>query len=183
MSNHEDLRYPIGHADTSIELTPQQRQSLITDIRYLPSLLELMVQNLDEAQLNTPYRPGGWTVAQVVHHVADSHMNALVRLKLALTEDNPQIKPYEEQLWAELEDVKHVPINVSLTLLHALHVRWVAILERLTEEQWQRTFFHPASKKITSIAQHLILYAWHGKHHLAHIEKLVEREGWPKPGF
>src|SRR5690606_20007790 len=119
----EDLRYPIGRFEAPAVITADMRKRFINDIRYLPSLVELAIQNLDAHQLPTPYRPGGWTVAQVVHHLADSHMNGFIRLKLALTEDNPTIKPYQEASWAELADVQHTPVNVSITLLHALHTR------------------------------------------------------------
>jgi hypothetical protein len=150
----------------------------VEDIRYLPQQVEIAVQTLNYEQLNTPYRLGGWTVNQVVHHLADSHINAYTRFKLALTEDNPVIKPYEEQLWAELPDVFNTPINVSLTLLHALHKRWVHTLENLTEEQWDRTFTHPANKTTPSLKVVAANYSWHGKHHLAHIENLKERNNW-----
>ena len=136
------------------------------------------MNNLDEAQLQTPYRPDGWTSQQVVHHVADSHMNAFIRFKLGLTEDNPSIKPYDEVMWAELSDTKIVPINVSLTLLHALHTRWVAVLENIKEEEWSRTLFHPEHKREMSLWYVIGLYAWHGKHHTAHITSLRERNGW-----
>ena len=161
-----------------LNYSEKQLRDWINDIRYLPSLLELAVNNLDEAQLQTPYRPDGWTSQQVVHHVADSHMNAFIRFKLGLTEDNPSIKPYDEVMWAELSDTKIVPINVSLTLLHALHTRWVAVLENIKEEEWSRTLFHTEHKREMSLWYVIGIYAWHGKHHTAHITSLRERNGW-----
>ncbi|MGX5816814.1 YfiT family bacillithiol transferase [Chitinophaga lutea] len=174
----EDLRYPIGRFQPPALVTPDMRKRFINDIRHLPSLLELAIQGLDEHQLQTPYRPGGWTVAQVVHHLADSHLNGLTRAKLALTEDNPTIKPYDEAAWAELADVQYVPVNVSVTLLHALHARWVALLEHLEARHWDRTFFHPGNNTSYTLSRHLATYSWHGLHHLAHIERLKERENW-----
>jgi uncharacterized damage-inducible protein DinB len=172
-----DLRYPIG------KYTPQpfsatQKEKWLLDLQFLPDELERAIQNLDAAQLDTPYREGGWSVKQVVHHVADSHINAYTRFKLGLTEENPVIKPYEEGQWALLDDVNTVPINVSLTLVHALHQRWVAAIRHLADAQWQRTVFHPEQKKELSLWLLLGSYAWHGKHHVAHITSLREREGW-----
>ncbi len=140
--------------------------------------MENAILNLDEQQLNIPYRDGGWTVKQVVHHVADSHMNAYVRFKLALTEDNPTIKPYEEALWAELSDTKNLPVNISLTLLHALHARWVELMKNMTEEEWNRTIFHPEQKRKIKLWDMAGTYAWHGKHHAAHITSLRDKNGW-----
>jgi hypothetical protein len=178
MIDIEQLKYPIGPMEAPEEVTDAQLKKCINDIRYLPTLLEIVVQTLDAPQLATPYRPDGWTVAQVVHHVADSHTNAYVRMKLALTEDNPTIKPYEEHLWAELPDVQKTPINISLTLLHALHTRWVNLLDNLTPEQWLRTYYHPGSGKKVSMRTAAATYSWHGRHHLAHIERLKERNNW-----
>jgi hypothetical protein len=174
----EDLRFPIGPFVAPAMVNAEMRKRLINDIRYLPSLLEIAVQTLDAHQLETPYRPGGWTVAQVVHHVADSHMNGFTRVKLALTEDNPTIKPYDQEAWAELADVQYTPINISITLLHALHARWVAVLEHMEAKDWDRTFFHPGNNASYDLSTHLANYSWHGLHHLAHIERLKEREGW-----
>ena len=128
--------------------------------------------------MNTPYRDGGWTVKQVIHHVADSHLNAYVRCKLALTEDNPTIKPYEEAAWAELSDTKNLPVNVSLTLLHALHARWVEVMKNMSDAEWQRTFFHPEQNRKITLWGMLTTYAWHGKHHVAHITSLRDRMNW-----
>lgn len=174
----EQLKYPIGRFEAPADISASALKGYINDIRYLPSLVEIVVQTLDAAQLATPYRPDGWTVVQVVHHLADSHMNALIRFKLALTEDNPTIKPYDEAAWAELPDVAKTPINMSLTLLHALHTRWVNLLESLTEEQWQRTFVHPESGKTFALKTVAANYSWHGKHHLAQIEKLKQKNNW-----
>lgn len=175
MSN--DPRYPIGKYEPK-PFSEVQKQAWLLDLQFLPEALERAINNLDEAQLNTPYRDGGWTVKQLVHHVADSHMNAYIRFKLGLTEDKPTIKPYEEQDWALLADNDLVPINVSLTLLHALHLRWVATIKDLTEEQWNRLVVHPAANREMSIWFLLGLYAWHGNHHVAHITTLRENKQW-----
>jgi uncharacterized damage-inducible protein DinB len=172
-----DPRYPIGKYEPK-PFSEQQKQAWLLDLQFLPEALERAINNLDEAQLNTPYRDGGWTVKQLVHHVADSHMNAYIRFKLGLTEDKPTIKPYEEQDWALLADNDLVPINVSLTLLHALHLRWVASIKDLTEEQWNRLVVHPAANREMSIWFLLGLYAWHGNHHVAHITTLRENKHW-----
>lgn len=182
MSNEENFQYPIGreedqdvfHSDFSEEL----KSHLLRDIKLLPSLLELAIQNLDAHQLATPYRTGGWTVTQLVHHVADSHINAYTRFKLGLTEDMPVIKPYDQDSWANLPDTKLVPVNVSLTLLHALHARWFAVLQSLSESQWQRKVYHPEREIEISLWDLLKSYAWHGRHHTAHITKLRERNHW-----
>ena len=174
----EQLRYPIGQFTVPASISALQLRNYIDDIRYLPAQLELAVQNLDSHQLETPYRPGGWTVNQVVHHVADSHMNALTRVKLALTENNPIIKPYEEHLWAELPDVTATPINMSITLLHALHRRWTALLDSLTAADWQREYYHPGNKGYMPIWQMTNQYNWHGTHHAEQIISLRKRMGW-----
>lgn len=173
-----DLRYPIGQFAHSGDITADQRQEWIQDIEELPDLMRKSVQGLTEEQLRTPYRDGGWTVRQVVHHVADSHMNSYIRFKLALTEDNPTIKPYEEDLWAELSDTDIEPVETSLQLLDALHSRWVKILRSMTEEQYSRTLYHPGSKESVRLDKNLGLYSWHGKHHLAHITGLKDRMNW-----
>ena len=172
-----DLRYPIGKFEPK-PYSEQQKQAWLLDLQFLPEALERAIINLDEAQLNTPYREGGWSVKQLVHHVADSHMNAYIRFKLGLTEENPTIKPYEEQEWALLADNDIVPINVSLTLLHALHLRWVATIKDLSEEQWNRIVVHPATNREMSIWFLLGLYAWHSKHHTAHITVLRDNNQW-----
>jgi hypothetical protein len=173
----EDIRYPTGKYEPQ-PFSEKQKEDWLTDLKFLPQELELAIQNLDESQLQTPYREGGWTVQQLVHHVADSHINAYVRFKLGLTENNPPIKPYEEKEWATLDDVNALPINVSTTLLHALHKRWVATIRNLSDEQWQRTVFHPEHKKEMTLWFLLGMYAWHGKHHVKHITALRERNGW-----
>jgi len=172
-----DLRYPIGKYEPQ-PFSDKQKRAWLQDIQFLPGMIETAIENLDEKQLNTPYRDGGWTVKQVVHHVADSHMNAYIRFKLGLTETNPTIKPYEEALWAELNDVTAVPINISITLLYALHTRWHSALLNLPAESWNRTVFHPESKKEMSLYYLLGMYAWHGRHHEAHITSLRERKKW-----
>ena len=174
----ETLKYPIGRFEAHPEYTAAMLDGFINDIRYLPQLVEIAVQQLDEYQMHTPYRPGSWNGAQVVHQLADSHMDGYIRMKLALTEEQPVIKPYEEAAWAELPDVKFTPINTSLTLLHALHTRWVSLMEHLTETAWERTFIHPANGTEYNLKTHAANYAWHGKHHLEHILRLKERMDW-----
>jgi len=174
----EKLMYPIGRFVPSADFNSDKLASWIGSIRSLPLLLDYCIQNLDEAQLNTPYRPGGWNIIQVVHHIADSHMNAYIRLKLALTEETPVITPYEEQLWAELPDVTLVPLNVSITLLHALHRRWTTVLDNLTHEQWERQYYHPGNKEYVPLWQMTNNYGWHCSHHAEHILSLRKRMGW-----
>ncbi|HEV9037484.1 MAG TPA: putative metal-dependent hydrolase [Puia sp.] len=171
------LRYPIGRYETR-PFSDQQKEAWLNDIKFLPQLLENAIGNLDESQLQTPYRDGGWTVQQVVHHVADSHMNAYCRFKLGLTEDNVTIRPYEEKAWAVLDDVEAVPINVSITLLHALHTRWHAAIADLEPDQWEKVLIHPEYKKEMTLWYLLGMYAWHGRHHVAHITSLRERNKW-----
>lgn len=171
-----DPRYPIGKYE-SVPYTVAQKNAWINDIQFLPQAIERAIENLDEVQLNTPYRDGGWTVKQLIHHVADSHMNAYIRFKLGITEENPTIKPYEEQLWANLKD-SELPVNLSITLLHALHSRWHYLLLNMTEQEWNRTIFHPASQKQISLWNLLGTYAWHGLHHTAHITTLRTTKGW-----
>ena len=183
MDNDYSLRYPIGKVEDQsygdIENYSEKiKEQLVRDIKFLPTLMENAVENLDAQQLHTAYRPGGWSIHQVVHHVADSHMNAYIRFKLGITEINPVIKPYDEVAWAELSDTRNLPVNVSLTLLHALHARWVEVLDNITEQQWKNTVFHPGQFKTLSIWELLKSYAWHGKHHVAHITSLRERNGW-----
>jgi hypothetical protein len=172
-----DLRYPIGKYEPQ-PFSHSLRDKWLSDIKFLPDDLERAVQNLDAHQLNTPYREGGWNVKQVVHHLADSHMNALIRFKLGLTEENPTIKPYDEAAWATLNDIDTVPINVSLTILHGVHIRIVATIKDLSDVQWQRTLFHPEHQKQMTLWYLLGNYAWHGKHHVAHITSLKERNNW-----
>lgn len=172
-----DPRFPIGPEPTPLSLSPAQRAEAIAHIRGLPADLRAAVAGLDAAQLDTPYREGGWTVRQVVHHVADSHINAYVRTKLTLTEENPTVKPYQEQLWAELPDSRLDP-ELSLALLERLHTRWVAVLEGLKPEDFQRPLTHPVGGQWT-LDTLLGIYAWHGRHHVAHITELRKARGWP----
>ncbi len=173
----EDPRYPIGKFDQSITVTIKMRNDFIKTIEALPLQLRMEVENLSQKQLDTPYRDGGWTIRQVVHHLPDSHINCYVRFKLALTEDNPQINTYEEHLWAELQDSFKTPIDVSLSLLESLHKRWAILLRSLTDKQFEKTFQHPEWGNIT-LSKTLALYAWHSKHHLAHITELKKKMGW-----
>jgi DinB superfamily len=173
----DPLRYPIGEMPAPAVFADGDVKNWIADIEKLPAQLRTTVQNLTLAQLDTPYRPDGWTVRQVVHHISDSHINAFVRLKLALTEDNPTIKPYEEQFWAELSDSK-LPIDVSLAIIENVHVKMVTILRGLSAADLSRTFFHPGSKKMFKIGALAAMYSWHGQHHLAHINNLATREKW-----
>jgi len=173
----DDHRYPIGKFSFPQSITADQRTQLITEIAEAPAKLRAAVKGLDAQQLNTPYRDGGWTVRQVVHHVPESHMNAYIRFKLALTEDNPAIKPYDEAEWAKLPDVADTPIETSLTMLDALHDRWVRTLGGIDEAGWKRTFQHPDFGSV-KLEGNLALYAWHGNHHVAHITKLRARNGW-----
>ncbi|SEN67684.1 YfiT family bacillithiol transferase [Lihuaxuella thermophila] len=173
----EHLRYPIGQFQMDQEITGQMRLRWIDEIAAAPGELRQAVQGLTEDQLNTPYRPGGWTVRQVVHHLPDSHLNSYVRFKWALTEEVPFIKPYDEKEWAELADSRTAPIEVSLSLFDSLHQRWTLLLRAMTDEDFRRTFRHPESGTLT-LDQALGLYAWHGKHHIAHITSLRKRMGW-----
>lgn len=172
-----DLRYPVGKWERPHTLTDEQRLAFINQIAEAPAKMRAAVAGLNDQQLDTPYRPGGWTVRQTVHHVPDSHMNAFMRFKLALTEDIPTIKPYLEARWAELPDAK-APIGPSLDLLEALHERWIALLGSFKPADWQRQFMHPEHGKTISLDQTLSLYAWHGRHHVAHITALRERNSW-----
>ena len=170
-------QYPIGKY-VEQPFSEKLLQEWLDDIRFLPENLEHAVLNLDEAQLETPYRDGGWTVKQLVHHVADSHMNAYIRFKLGLSEDNPMIKPYNQDAWAQMPDTKNLPINLSFTILHAVHRRWYEILINITPEQWNRTVVHPEYNKQMTLWYLLGMYAWHSRHHTAHINSLRERMGW-----
>ena len=172
-----DLRYPIGKFAYDGGLTDDQKRLLCDQIAEAPAKLRAAVTGLSEAQLNTPYRDGGWTVRQVVHHLPESHMNSYIRFKLALTEDDPTIKPYAEDRWAQTADVKATPIEVSLTMVDSLHDRWVRLLRALGPEEWKRTFRHPDLGSV-SLEKALALYAWHGRHHVAHITELRKRMSW-----
>ncbi|MBL0154032.1 MAG: putative metal-dependent hydrolase [Chitinophagaceae bacterium] len=173
-----DPRYPIGVYEPK-PFSIEQKVEWLADIKFLPLQLEQSILNLDEEQLQTPYRDGGWTVHQLVHHVADRHMNAYCPFKLGLTEDNPTIRPYDEKLWAEMHDVQKLPVNVSLTILHAVHMRWFEAIKYATDNDWNnRTVYHPEHKKTMRLWYLLGLYAWHGRHHVAHITTLRDRMKW-----
>jgi hypothetical protein len=175
---NRDLRYPVGTFRPPTGATAQDRERWIGEIAALPVRLRAAVSGLAEAQLDMPYRPDGWTVRQVVHHVADSHLNAYVRFRLAMTEQSPAIKPYDEKAWAGLPDAFHAPVGVSLALVDALHERWVMLLRSVEAGDFARTLFHPAHDRELSLDWMLAQYAWHGRHHVAHITSLREREGW-----
>lgn len=177
MQSTLDLRYPIGKFQRPVSLDDNQREGMIRDIAALPAQVRAAVAGLDDTKLDTPYREGGWTVRQVVHHLADSHINSYVRFKLALTEDVPPVKGYDEALWAELPEARKAPVEVSLALLEALHRRWVMMLELLPAEAFERQFRHSELGPVRLDAN-VALYSWHGKHHVAHITGLREREGW-----
>jgi hypothetical protein len=178
MTATPDLRYPIGRFVRPDSLSPAERTAAIAAITAAPAQLRTAVSGLTDAQLDTPYRPGGWSVRQVVHHVPDSHMNAYTRFKLALTEDVPTIKPYDEAKWAELEDSKSKLVEHSLALLDHLHARWVFLLERMTAADFGRKLNHPEWEAPLSLDAMLALYAWHGRHHAAHVTSLRERNRW-----
>ncbi len=171
-----DARYPIGPPALPPIITPEDRLFAISAIADLPSHLRNAVQGFDASQLDTPYRDGGWTVRTLIHHVADSHANALSRIKLALTEDTPAVFAYNEQAWAGLHD-SAAPAEWSLALIEAVHARWVMLLQSLDDAQWQRAFRHP-ERGTQTVAQATLLYSWHGRHHTAHITHLRQREGW-----
>jgi hypothetical protein len=175
-SNIHDARYPVGRFMKPEIITPDDRLNAIATLAELPEMLRNAVDGLNYSQLSTPYREDGWTVRQLVHHVADSHMNAFVRVRLALTEDWPTIKPYDEAAWARLHD-SAAPVEWSLELVEALHARWVMLLQSLDEERWQRGFNHPEGGRVT-VEVTTLTYAWHSRHHVAHITHLRAEEGW-----
>ncbi|MEK6375202.1 MAG: YfiT family bacillithiol transferase [Acidobacteriota bacterium] len=172
-----DLRYPVGKYERRDTLTPDERTSMIAEIAETPARMRKAIAGLTDSQLETPYREGGWTVRQVVHHVPDSHLNSYTRFKLALTEEHPTIRPYDEAKWAELSDSRDTPIETSLTLLESLHDRWTRLLRAMSADDYRRTLNHPDSG-VMSLDTMLTLYAWHGRHHVAHITSLRERMGW-----
>lgn len=174
----ENSIYPIGRFVPANNYNMDSLAAWIDSIRSAPLLFDYSVQKLDDIQLSTSYRPGGWNIKQVVHHVADSHMNAYIRLKLALTEEQPTISPYDENLWAELPDVNIVPVYESLSLLNALHKRWSALLDNMKPEDWIRTYYHPGNKEYMPIWQMTNQYGWHGLHHAEQIISLRKRMGW-----
>jgi len=172
-----DLRYPIGKFRFPESVSARELAIFMHQIAEAPARLRAAIDGLSDAQLDTPYRPGGWTVRQVAHHVPDSHMNSYVRFRLALTEDQPVIKPYDEACWAELTDARTMPVEPSLVLLESLHARWVPLLHSLSDADWKRSFRHPELGPVR-LDQNAALYAWHGRHHVAHITALGERMGW-----
>jgi len=172
-----DPKYPVGKFQRPENVTPHDRMKAIAAIAALPAMLSTAVKGLDRDQLDTPYREGGWTVRQLVHHIADSHMNAFLRIRLALTEDWPTIKPYDEKAWAGLRDSTTAPVGWSVDLLADLHARWVMLLESLTEDQWARGVKHPENGPVT-VELATLIYGWHSRHHVAHITRLRERESW-----
>jgi hypothetical protein len=172
----DDLQYPVGKFEFPESVSPSDLAGFLDQIAGAPARMRAAVTGLTDAQLDTPYRPGGWTVRQVVHHVPDSHMNSYTRFRLALTEDSPTIKPYDEARWAELADAR-LPVEPSLTLLESLHARWVPLLRSLSAADWKRTFRHP-ELGLVSLENNAALYAWHGRHHVAHITSLRMRMNW-----
>ena len=172
-----DPRYPIGKFNGQAPASPAEREKFIKEIEETPAKLKAAIHGLSDKQLDTPYRDGGWTVRQVVHHVPDSHLNSYIRFKLALTENEPTIKPYCEDRWAELADSELTPVEVSVNLLDSLHKRWVLLLRSLKADEWKKTFRHPELGAIT-LDKTLALYAWHGRHHVAHVTGLREKMGW-----
>jgi uncharacterized damage-inducible protein DinB len=172
-----DLRYPIGKFSFDGTLTEEQKAKFLDDIEETPARLQASVRGLSDKQLDTPYRDGGWTVRQVVHHVPDSHLNSYMRFKLALTEEEPTIRTYMEDRWAELPEAKNAAIGPSLELLSSLHTRWMLMLRALKPADWKRAFRHPEIGLMT-LEKNLALYAWHGKHHVAHVTGLRKRMGW-----
>ncbi|HEX6373409.1 MAG TPA: putative metal-dependent hydrolase [Longimicrobium sp.] len=172
-----DPRYPVGKFQRNVEATPERRREWIDAIAQTPARLRAAVQGLTDEQLDTPYREGGWTVRQLAHHVPDSHMNAYTRFKLGLTEDSPTIKTYDEARWAELDDTRATPVETSLATLELVHERWVNLLRSMTDEQWARTIQHPEWGAM-GLETLLAMYAWHGRHHVAHVTRLRERMGW-----
>jgi uncharacterized damage-inducible protein DinB len=177
MDSEKDLRYPIGKYSKFPAVNSAARVQFVKEIEMAPTSLRLAVAHLTDSQLDTPYREGGWTIRQVVHHLPDSHMNAYIRFKLALTEDAPVVKPYNEALWAQLPEAAHAPIASSLDLLDALHRRWVACIRELSGHHFERKFSHPDIGD-TSLHEQLAHYAWHGRHHIAQITSLKQRMGW-----
>ena len=173
-----DLRYPIGRFAYDGAMSDERRAACVQRIAAAPAGVRSAVQSLDDRRLDTPYRPGGWTVRQVVHHLPDSHLNAYTRIRLALTEETPTIKSYEEARWAELPDARSAPVQSSVTLLEALHARWVLLLAALGATDVTRGFHHPEHGRVMTIDELIAFYAWHGEHHMAHITSLRQRMGW-----
>lgn len=177
MIDIEYLKYPIGKFQKPGHVSEKNLTEAIAYLRAFPEYLSESVEEFTDAQLNTPYRPGGWTVREVIHHLADSHMNALIRCKLALTEPNPTIKPYDEASWAKLDDYT-LPVNISLNLVKGIHEKWTLILDSISPSDFEKTYFHPESQKSSPLSEVTLMYHWHSMHHLAHIQHLVLREKW-----
>ncbi len=177
-TNLDSLRFPIGKFEAPQVLTQELMDGYVKDIETFPAMLKQAVTGLNDAQLDTPYRPDGWTIRQVVHHCSDSHMNSIIRFKLALTEEEPTIKPYYEERWAELADSKSMSITAPLLLLEGLHQRWTILLRSLSTQDLQKTFIHPEHGKRFRLDENIGVYAWHGNHHLAHITSLKKRMNW-----
>lgn len=174
----EHLKFPIGKVEIPDEITNQHISNWIADIEQFPTKIQHLVQHLSEEQLNTPYRDGGWTVRQTVHHCGDSHVNSYIRFKWTLTENKPTIKAYFEDRWAGIFDTKKGPIELALQFIHALHAKWVYLLNGLSEDELNKTFIHPESGDTVSLKQNIAIYAWHCNHHYAHIENLLIRKNW-----
>lgn len=174
----EELKYPVGRYQKPDVFTKEILTESIFVIEQFPKKIKQEVESLSDEQLDTPYRPDGWTVRQVVHHCADSHINAFIRIKMALTEDTPTIKPYSEALWAELADGKNLPIQPSLSIIENVHLRWVTVLKTMKDKDFDRSFIHPEKGKKLSLHESTGMYAWHCNHHLAHITALKKRNGW-----
>jgi uncharacterized damage-inducible protein DinB len=176
--NMDDVRYPVGKFDRRDRLTPGERSAMIEAVAEAPARMRDAVRSLDAAKLDAPYREGGWTVRQVVHHVPDSHMNAYLRFKWALTEERPTIKPYDEAEWAKLSDSQDTPVETSLTMLEALHDRWVRLMRKMTDADFKRVLLHPEHAGEMTLDSMLGLYEWHGRHHVGHVTALRKRSGW-----
>lgn len=177
MTDIEFLKYPIGRFKLPENVSESTLKEAIETVRSLPDLLEEAVLTYDDQKLDTPYRPGGWSVRQVIHHLADSHINAFMRFKLALTEENPTIKPYDESSWAELPD-NQLSVLPSLSLIKCIHFKWVFLMENMSNEDFQKTYYHPENKNSPTLMEVAHMYSWHGVHHLAHIQHLAIRENW-----
>jgi hypothetical protein len=176
--NIEEHIYPIGRMHIPDIYSEKEYLNALQDIKTLPRILDYCLENLDAEQLNATYREGSWNIHQIFHHIADSHMNAFIRTKLMLTEDHPTIKAYNQDDWVKTPDVLNVPVNYSITLIHALHHRWIALLTTLSEKDLMRTYYHPEYKKTVALWQVVQTYAWHGKHHAEQIRQLRIRKGW-----
>lgn len=178
MSDLEKKRFPIGQFEMPDHISDVELEEHIKVIKNFPGKLKNLIENFSDDQLDTQYREGGWTVRQLVNHIADSHINSFIRFKLALTEDNPTIKPYEEAKWAELQDSRNMPIKPAMRMIKGTHQRWAALLKTLTNKQFERTFHHPEQHKDYDLRSYLAFYVWHCNHHFTHIENLKKEKGW-----